>query len=77
MSDFGTLQGQMISLLTTMHCLSEAAAERGDVYAGKVLHNAAALLEMSLIDKPLRCTQEEAEALRTSHAAEQLSHATT
>ncbi len=44
-----TLQSELRSVLATLQCLSEYAAEQGDTNCAAILHNAASLLEITAL----------------------------
>ena len=44
-----TLQGELRSVLATLQCLSEYAAEQGETQCAAILHNAASLLEVTVL----------------------------
>ncbi|WP_198384778.1 hypothetical protein [Roseomonas sp. KE2513] len=53
-----SFDSELRSVLATLQCLSEYAFERGDKQAAAILHNAAAILELSVAfpstqEKPL------------------------
>lgn len=63
-----TFASELRSVLATLHCLSEYASEQGDKQCAAILHNAAALLELSV---PTPAPQASAlpQALRYEHAS--------
>lgn len=61
-----TLQGELRSVLATLQCLSEYAAEQGDTKSAAILHNAASLLEVTVLPQLAHGTAQGSSAKTTA-----------